>query len=164
MFLTKLIAGGKHVEDNGKEYQKGDVIKTTHDLVKLFPNKFELISEDPSVDVGSPDIPLPKKNKGKGKIAKDGEDVDSSSSPSKKKSEKKTKKIRTPKSPSPHGKRVNKRFSGAREIGVQVFVKDNWYVVTDKSDGELLTDKKLRKNQVQELLDEIQAQQDDEDE
>lgn len=44
MSKFKLV-GGVHTDENGKTYSKGDKIESDSDLVKLFPNKFELVGE-----------------------------------------------------------------------------------------------------------------------
>lgn len=36
----QVASGGPHVHDDGRSYKVGMIVKSDHDLVKMFPNKF----------------------------------------------------------------------------------------------------------------------------
>ena len=50
------VLAGLHYEPDGKEYKKGDIVKTTRNLVEIYPLKFELCIP------GSPSLPLVDQN------------------------------------------------------------------------------------------------------
>lgn len=46
------IRAGKHVDESGRVYRKGEVVESEHDLVKMFPEKFDLVfgAQAPAVE------------------------------------------------------------------------------------------------------------------
>lgn len=142
---------GSHRQD-GKTYTAGDTIKTTIDLIALFPSKFERVYKEELSDTESDEPKLKKPNIPPSvDVNKEGEDETNAktSSPSKVLD-------------GEHGKDVTSEFSIAEKAGVKVFEKKNWFVVIDETDGELLNEKKLREKDVEAFL--TQYLNDDEDE
>jgi len=146
---TYKVKGGKH--RIGKTvYTAGQTFESTDELSRMFPFKFKLV-ESPGVgDVVAtqPDIPLPKT-----KITKIPEE---GASPI---PEEETPKIideKTPPIPDPatnvHGEDVSSEFPDAAKADLVVYKKGAWYVVVDADDGEVMTEKKLRKPQVKPFL------------
>jgi len=56
------VKAGKHVED-GRVYKKDEVVESHHDLLKLFPEKFELVHEAPFAAQGEDPEPVPEPRK-----------------------------------------------------------------------------------------------------
>ena len=146
-FRLKEKAGG-HVEGN-KQYEAGDIIETDRDLIARFKGKFEKVHEDDLEDTGAPlqtkpNIPSPKAKRGKGSKDK------SSQSPSD--SDVEITNLNDIEE-SEHGVEVTSNFPTAKKVKVQVWEKDGWYMVTDpEDDNEVLNEKKLRENQIEEFV------------
>ena len=56
---TYVVAMGQHVGPDGTEYKKGDKIQSASDLLKLFPNKFQLVAEVIEVPAPVKEAPAP---------------------------------------------------------------------------------------------------------
>ena len=139
-----------HKKGNRITYKAGDKVPSDEDLVAKYPNKFELVSGQSSeggVAVATaPDIPVPRKVKGKGKSSK-------SQSPDEMSKE------------SEHGVDVTEDFPTAAKVELKVFEKSKWFTVIDPDNGEVLSEKKLRKDKVEDFLaDYLQDDDEDDDE
>lgn len=155
-FLLKPKCGD-HVEPdaNGKpvKYVAGDVVPSKIDLVRTFPEKFELV-EGQEVSKGeklnTPSIPLPNE------VKREITNVESET-PEPIESE-------TP-SESEYGQDVSDEFPTASEVNLKVFEKSKWYTVIDpEEDNEVLNEKKLRKNAVEDFLAQYLSDDDADDE
>jgi len=125
---------GPHFQD-GETYHSGDTIETHLDLVALHPNKFERNYEaekrsEAKVTKSKPNIP-----KGTGDKKKKEDEGNADGTPL-----------------SVHGEDITSEFPTAEEVEVKVYVKDNWCMVIDAADGEVLNEKKLRRKEVEEFL------------
>lgn len=52
---------------------------------------------------------------------------------------------------------VTDSFTDGKAVGVRIFEKANWYTVIDAEDGKSLSEKKLRKSQVEDLIAEYKV-------
>jgi len=144
------VLEGRHTDSNGKDYQKGEIIESTKDLMKIFQNKFVLVSGDPAADISvkipapAPILPV------KIPIAAALPNV----------------KIPAPlpvpiapvapvapEAGSPLGTDITDRFPAAIKAQLKVFRKGKDYFVTEVSDiAEALNDTPLNKIQVDEFV------------
>lgn len=141
MFFKMRDNVGPHEQD-GKVYKSGDIIETDRPLDEMFPLKFDELP-DPEWDKRKetrrkPAIATPKTKK-RDKVDAETEDV----TPSKESAS----------TSSEYGEDVSDQFEGAAKAELQVFVKHNWYTVVDPEDGTVLTETRIRKNQVPAFLD-----------
>jgi len=151
--LKKDVAS--HRDENGKVYEPGDTIESEHDLVRMWPTKFDLISGSAKqTDIPSaPSIPAPAKTdgqKGKGSV-----EVGTTTLPKSKKKKGDEEKE------SAHGKNVTADFPSAKKGGFKIYEKGNWFTVVDANDGEKMNEKALRKKDVQTFLNKFAAAPDD---
>jgi len=132
---------GNHIGPPDKKgnritYKAGSVVPSDEDLIAKHPSKFELVPGQFSEDgvaiatAKAPDIPAPIKSV--------------------------VKKKEIPETPAPdeneHGIDVTKEFPNASIVELKVFEKSKWFTVIDPDNGEVLNDKKLRRNKVESFL------------
>ena len=152
--LKKDVAS--HRDENKKVYEPGDTIESEHDLVRMWPTKFDLISGLEQTDIPSaPSIPAPAKTDGQ--KGKGGVEPETTPPKSKKKKGDEEKE-------SAHGKDVTADFPSAKGVGFKIYEKGNWFTVVDANDGEKMNEKALRKKDVQTFLDKYVAEPEENDE
>ena len=131
-------------------YKAGSRIVSDEDLVAKWPNKFSLVSvSDEAPLPTAPDIPVLDKKK-------------------EKQSKQKQKDMEEPlvetSATSEYGVDVTKDFPTAAEVNLQVFEKSKWFTVVDPDNGEVLNEKKLRRNKVENFLADYLPEDTDEEE
>ena len=154
--LFKLKKGcGQHVE-KGRTYKAGEEVESEHDLVRMFPEKFELVPGQISVPA-VPEIPAPITVKGSVDSENERPTLPKSTSDEDEKPKKKTK-------GSKHGKDVTDDFPTAEGFGFKIYEKGGWFAVVDANDGAVINKKKLRKDGVETFLEEYDMGDEDEEE
>ncbi len=161
MKMLFRLNGGGHVQ-NGKAYKKGDIIRTSLNLNRMFGSKFVRVHEDLD-DTGTtdtsgfkkPQIPPPVVDKKAAKEPEPVEDAEELNDVDVEEVEEVEEKEEAEEKEQPegkHGKDVSSEFETAKTIEVSVFEKKNWFTVVDKQDGAVLNDKKLRRKAVEPFL------------
>lgn len=136
--------GKPDADGNRITHKAGSKVSSDEDLVNKWPGKFELLSvSDEGPVPTAPKIPTPVVKKDS-VAEKDMEEPD----------------IKTPVE-NEHGVDVSKAFPTAAEVELRVFEKSKWFTVVDPENGEVLNEKKLRKDKVEAFLAEYLP--DDED-
>ncbi len=153
------VMGGSHVQD-GKKYKKGDLVETSLDLCSMFRGKFKRVYKEELAELkdqgveyvgadNKPDIPKPE----------DVKPVETSTS-EKTETKQDTSTQEPVKPTSEHGKDVTSEFPTADKAGLLVFEKSKWYTVVDKADNQVLNEKKLRKAEVEDFVEQYEPQED----
>lgn len=124
------IKSGKHVDEHGKKYKKGDVIETHHSLDTLFDNKFERLPDD-SV------VPRKKKLKITKADAKAGVPQDDEGTKA-----------------DDRGEDVTDQFKGFEEYTEEfaVFRRGPWYHIYEKAEKSPIHEKGLKKDDVEKFF------------
>lgn len=113
------VKSGVHADENGIVYQKGEMVKSNHDLASMFPNKFVLAevekvkSTKPQRQVEIPPV-LPPQVEG----TEDEEEVDDEVNFL--------------------GTDVTSDFKLAQELGFKVFKNENGFNVVSEDDTEVV--------------------------
>ncbi|MDD5502850.1 MAG: hypothetical protein PHH26_05240 [Candidatus Thermoplasmatota archaeon] len=121
---------GPHRQD-GREYGPGEVIESDLPLNELFRGKFDEIEDSSPTEKmpAFPNIPAPSVVK---------EDSSPSNPPSPK--------------PSFKGKDETDKYPEAVSLGVSIIKNGAWYVVVDNETGDILSDRGLRRKDVDPFL------------
>jgi len=132
---------GSHVE-GGKIYKAGDIIETDNDLAAIFHGKDANGNNRPGKFELIHDESL--KDTGKEDTTRVRPDI-------------------APPAANEYGKDVSSEFPTADKVDVLVFEKSKWYTVVDKADGEVLSEKRLRRKDVEPFLEQYLNENTDED-
>lgn len=166
------LKGGQHEDGNKKTYKSGDIVESPLELDKLFRGKFTRIpsAEDfdqPSKDSENtkPNIPIPPAD-GTDKedtisesvpsedIKEDGENKDNKNDKEEDNEDKKDLSDNVTK----YGKDVTADFPKAVALEIKIYVRAAWHIVVDGETNEVLNERKLRANQIDDFLIQYEPQ------
>lgn len=132
--LFRVLTGSYRVKD--VVYCKGETCESSRNLVKVFPNRFEMLRDDPEPD--RPSIPTKKHSLSTTEEGNDEQDPSSVLS-SESKKEKKGKKVEIDES----WDDMTEDFEQAMEEGLKVFYDGESYKVINPKFNRILNKKKL---------------------
>ena len=123
---------GPHVDEKGKKYKSGDFIESDRPLDKIMPHKFTEVTDGGVEGKNAPvrpEIPGPVSG-GDGHAVASSPEIEAS----------------------PHGTDVTEKFELAKAAKLQVFENNKWYTIIDPEDDTVITDKKIRRKQIDGVL------------
>lgn len=156
MQFELLKEAGSHIHTDGKTYKAGDVIESNVNLENMFRGKFKKVYEAPKIKskVKQPDIPkkkpiisTPTKGKGEGKKAK------ATPPANEPPPEPEVSKPITEHKYSEYGADVSAEFPLAERVELVICEQAHWYTVIDPEDNEVMNKTKLRKDAVNDFLE-----------